>query len=338
MLFPRMGFLRDGETHLSAEKVLRRAWQGVGVAVVAALTLLLANPPGTPAPSQRPAALAGVAAQGPGTPAPSPQPSAASAQSAAQPSVQSPATAAVMDPRAATSRPSPPTRQDEFVTVWDLPPGSLVLNPASGRQEVLDPEVARSAVLFGDSQSAGGQGVATGDTWVARGLAAQGYTVRFVGAGGIGFTARTAQSGNYVDSLVSGQIKLPYGNPALVVVQGGGNDAGTGASDAAILANAERLLRELKASYPTSKYLFIGTLARGTPESARRTAVDALVGGFAQRNGASFIGAGDWLTRYGVANKMADGVHMNAAGHQDLGRVLATQLERRGLRAPARKG
>lgn len=314
--------------------MLRRVWQGVGVAIVAALTLLLTNLPGTPAPIQGPAALAGVAAQGPGAPAPTPQPSATSVQPAVQPSD----TAAAQEPRPATGRPSPPTRQDEFITVWDLPPGSLVLNPASGRQEVLDPEVARSAVLFGDSQSAGGKGVATGDTWVARGLAAQGYTVRFVGAGGIGFTAKTAQSGNYVDSLVSGQIKLPYGNPALVVVQGGGNDAGTGASDAAILANAERLLRELKASYPTSKYLFIGTLARGTPESARRTAVDALVGGFAQRNGAAFIGAGDWLTRYGVANKMADGVHMNAAGHQDLGKVLATQLERRGLHAPARKG
>lgn len=303
---------------MTAGKMRRRALQGMGVAVVTTLTLLLTNLSGAPMPdAPGPAAsTASTAAAAPTPPAPAgkspePRPTAGQAQSTA--------------PR------------DEFVSVWDLPAGSLVMNPVSGRREVMDPEVARSAVLFGDSQAAGAQGVQAGDTWVVRGLAAQGYKVRFVGAGGIGFTAKTTQSGNYVDSLVTGQITLPFGNPALVVVQGGGNDAGSGASDAAILANAERLLRELKASYPTSKYLLIGTLARGTKESARRTSVDALLAGFAQRNGVAFIGAGDWLTRYGLLNKMADGVHLNRSGHQELSKALATHLNQRGLRAPARK-
>lgn len=288
------------------------------MAVVAAASLLLTDLPGAPAPSPDPAAEAGAAAA-PGPPAPT----------------AAPATAA---PAHGTAGAPQPSGQDDFATVWDLPAGSLVLNPASGRREVLDPELARSAVVFGDSQAAGAQGVPASGTWVTRGLAAQGYRVRFVGAGGIGYTARTAQSGNYVDSLLSGQITLPYGNPALVVVQGGGNDATTGASDAAILANAERLLRELKASYPAASYLVIGTLARGTRESPRRTAVDALLAGFAQRNGVAFIGAGDWLSRYGLGNKMADGVHLNANGHQELAKALATRLNQLGLHAPARKG
>ncbi|SED85647.1 Lysophospholipase L1 [Arthrobacter alpinus] len=224
--------------------------------------------------------------------------------------------------------------KDEVTTIWDLPAGSLILNPVSGRQEVIDPEIARSAVLIGDSQSAGALGVKPADTWVERGLSARGYKVQFMGAGGIGFTATTSWASNYPDSLESGKMILPYGNPALVVVQGGGNDASAGASDAAILSNAERLLRALKASYPESKFLFIGTLARGNHAGGRRTEVDTLLAGFAQRNGVPFVSAGDWLTRYGMTNKMADGVHLTASGHKELSQVLASELKALGLQGP----
>lgn len=227
-----------------------------------------------------------------------------------------------------------PIPKDEATTVWDLPAGSLVLNPVSGRQEVIDSDVARSAVLFGDSQSAGAQGVQSGDTWVARGLAARGYKVHFLGAGGIGFTAKTSAAGNYPDSLEHGKVVLPYGKPALVVVQGGGNDASGGASDAAILANAERLLRDLKASYPESDFLFIGTLARGSQAGGRRTQVDTLLAGFAQRNGLNFVSAGDWITRYGVSNKMADGVHLTEGGHREIAKVFTARLQDMKLQGP----
>ncbi len=228
--------------------------------------------------------------------------------------------------------------KDEVTTIWDLPAGTLVMNPVSGRQEVIDPEIARSAVLIGDSQSAGAGGVKPADTWVERGLSASGYNVRFMGAGGIGFTATTSWAGNYPDSLESGKMILPYGNPALVVVQGGGNDASAGSSDAAILTNAERLLRALKASYPESKFLFIGTLASGHLAGGRRTEVDTLLSEFAQRNGVPFVSAGDWLTRYGVSNKMADSVHLTAAGHKELSKALASELKILGLQAPTFTG
>ncbi|MGO2539695.1 MAG: SGNH/GDSL hydrolase family protein [Specibacter sp.] len=227
-----------------------------------------------------------------------------------------------------------PGPKDETVTVWDLPAGARVVNPVSGRTEVIDPAIARSAVLFGDSQSAGAKGVSASDTWVEKGLAARGYQVNFVGAQGIGYVTKTSLSANYPDSVESGAVVLPYGNPALVVVQGGGNDAARGASDAEILAHAARLLRDLKASYPTSKYLFIGTLASGTP-GGRRTQVDALLAGFAKHNGAMFVSAGDWLTRYGVANQMADGVHLTAGGHEVLAKVLAAKLAALQLEAPS---
>lgn len=214
---------------------------------------------------------------------------------------------------------------------------SLVLNPASGRYESLDANIARTAVLIGDSQSAGAAGVSAADTWVERGLTASGYTVKFVGAPGIGFTRGYARFGSYPDALDNGQMVLPYGIPALVVVQGGGNDASAGATDAEILANAGRLLRGLEASYPNSPYLFIGTLARGGKAGGRRTEVDTLMAGFAQRNGAYFISAGDWLTRYGLSNKMADSVHLTLEGHQELSKVLASRLKDLKLQGPGLK-
>lgn len=236
---------------------------------------------------------------------------------------------------AAPAQPRPMTTPDATPTPWNLPAGSLYLNPASGREEVIDPSVGRTAVLIGDSQSSGAAGVKGADTWVERGLSAQGYAVRFVGAGGIGFAARTSKAANYPDGVESGKTRLPFGNPALVVVQGGGNDATRGVPDAVILANAARLVKDLKASYPTSKFLFIGTLAKGAGHGGgRRTQVDGLLAGFAQRNGLEFISVGDWLSRYGVAGSLADAVHLDASGHQVLARVLAGRLETLGLRGP----
>lgn len=211
---------------------------------------------------------------------------------------------------------------------------SRVLNPASGRYESLDANIASTAVLIGDSQSAGAAGVRAADTWVERGLSFCGYAVKFVGASGTGFTRSSARFGNYPDALEEGQMVLPHGNPALVVIQGGGNDAAAGATDAEILTNAGRLLRGLRESYPNSQYLFIGTLARGGTAGGRRTEVDTLLAGFAHRNGADFISAGDWLTRYGLSNKMADGVHLTLEGHQILTKVLASRLKDLKLQGP----
>lgn len=244
---------------------------------------------------------------------------------------------ATTPPPATTTSAVPSTASAAFAPST-LPAGATYLNPASGRKEVIDPAITRSAVLIGDSQSGGAAGVKSADTWMVRGLAAQGYTVRFAGTGGTGFVARSPKAANYPDGLESGKTLLPYGNPALVVVQGGGNDASQGVADDAILANAARLLKDLKESYPASKFLFIGTLAKGaTHGGGRRTHVDSLLAGFAKRNGLPFISVGDWLTSYGVAGSLADAVHLNENGHQVLARVLANRLTSMGFKGPAAK-
>jgi acyl-CoA thioesterase I len=214
------------------------------------------------------------------------------------------------------------TRIGPDVDPAGLPAGSVYRNPANGRNEVIVKDTSSTAVLIGDSQSEPSYG------WPRQGLAAAGYKVFFCGRGGTGFVASNGQTGNYIDALQRGDWNLPYGTPPLVVIEGGGNDAGRGASDAQIVANADRLIASIRQRYPAARLLMVGTLARGAQYGGgRRTEVDALLGRVADRQGLPFVSAGDWLTRYDLTGSMADGVHLNKQGHAALGVIFGQRLE-----------
>lgn len=208
---------------------------------------------------------------------------------------------------------------------------SRVRNTGNGRLEAVVPDVSRTVLLIGDSQSE------PTDGWPRLGLAAAGYDVYFCGRGGTGYVAANGATGNYVDALQRGDWLLPAGTPALIVIEGGGNDASTGASDAQIIGNAERLVTDLRTRYPGTRLAMIGTLALGANDGGgRRSEVDALVGSVAAARGLPFVSVGDWLTRYGLAKDLADAVHMNAQGRAALGALLERRLRDLGLdRMPA---
>ena len=204
--------------------------------------------------------------------------------------------------------------------------GSRVLNPVNGRLEAEIPEISGTVLLIGDSQSE------PVDGWPRLGLAAAGYKVYFCGRGGTGFVASNGATGNYIDALLRGDWLLPSGTPALIVIQGGGNDAAGGASDRQIAANAERLIAELRERYPGTRMAMIGTLARGEAHGGgRRTEVDAVLGSVAASHALPFVSVGDWLTRYSLVKDLADSVHMNPAGRQKLGTLLEGRLRVLGL-------
>lgn len=212
----------------------------------------------------------------------------------------------------------------------NLPAGTIYRNPASGRDEVVVPDISRTALLIGDSQSE------PADGWPRLGLAAIGYKVHFCGLGGTGFVATNGKTGNYVDALQRGDWLLPYGTPPLIVLQGGGNDAGQGATDAQIVANADRLIAALNERYPGVRKVLIGTLGRGANYGGgRRSQVDALLGTVAAKHGMPFVGVGDWLTKYGLTKDLVDAVHMNSSGRRSLGALLERRLLDLGITAPA---
>lgn len=204
--------------------------------------------------------------------------------------------------------------------------GSRILNPANGRLEAVVPNISRTVLLIGDSQSE------PTDGWPRQGLEAAGYQVYYCGRGGTGFVSANGKTGNYIDALLRGDWLLPSGTPALIVIQGGGNDATTGASDSRITGNAERLITELRNRYPGTRIAMIGTLARGEGNGGgRRTEVDTLLGSVAAAHNLPFVSVGDWLTRYGLAKDLADSVHMNPNGRRALGALLERRLRDLGL-------
>lgn len=210
-----------------------------------------------------------------------------------------------------------------------MPAGTVIRNPANGRKEVVVQDIARTAVLIGDSQSE------PDDSWPRRALAGLGYDVHFCGRGGTGFVASNGTTGNYIDALQRGDWLLPYGAPPLVVIAGGGNDASRGATDQQITANAERLIASVRQRYPGARLAMVGTLARGAANGGgRRTEVDALLGTVAARHAIAFVGVGDWLTRYNLTGFLADGVHMGPGGHAALGSLLGRRLDELGFRSP----
>lgn len=186
----------------------------------------------------------------------------------------------------------------------------------------------KTALLVGDSQSAGAANVPGARTWTQSALRAAGYEVQFAGAGGIGFVASNGSgSPNYPTSLTQNRWALPSGAPALVVVEGGGNDARTGATDAQILQGADATVQALHHRYPTSRMLMIGTLSGvRSPAGSRRAEVDRLLGDYARTRQIAFVGAGDWLARYSLVGSLADDVHLTQDGHDVLAGVLATRL------------
>ena len=226
--------------------------------------------------------------------------------------------------------PSTPTTPTETSDPASLPPCSIYRNPANGREEVVLEDSGHTALLIGDSQSE------PAVSWPRRALTALGYHVYFCGKGGTGFVAANATTGNYITALSRGDWRLPYGSPPLVVIQGGGNDAGTGASDADITANAERLVNAVHERYPDAALAMIGTLALGSDHGGgRRTEVDALLGTVAAKQGIPFVSVGDWMTRYELLQFTSDRVHLGTEGHRKLWAILGVYLKDMGLQPKA---
>ncbi|MDQ0820099.1 acyl-CoA thioesterase-1 [Arthrobacter sp. V4I6] len=230
-----------------------------------------------------------------------------------------------------TPAPGPDAGPDAGPDPATMPPCSIHRNPASGREEVVLKDLGHTALLIGDSQSAPAVG------WPRRALTAVGYHVYYCGAGGTGFVAANGKTGNYSDALDRGDWRLPYGSPALVVIQGGGNDATKGASDGEITANAERLIGMLRQRYPGATLAMIGTLALGADHGGgRRTEVDTLLGTVAAKRGIPFVSVGDWMTRYDLLQYASDRVHLDTEGHRKLGTILGTMLKDMRLQAEDR--
>lgn len=198
----------------------------------------------------------------------------------------------------------------------DFQKGSLMYVPRLGRVMAYDPGVEKSAVVIGDSQ-------AGKDTWVGKGLASLGYAPVILGAGGTGYTRGNGTVDSYPEALEEEEWLLPWGTPALVILQGGGNDA-YGPSNQAIRHNAIQLIREVRRTYPESRIVVVGVIGSG---SGRRGEIDDLMGRVATEQQLEFLSVKDWWSRYALSSKLEDGMHLGKAGHDAAAPVFARELK-----------
>ena len=198
----------------------------------------------------------------------------------------------------------------------DFQKGTLMFAPRVGRIMSYDPSVEQSAVVIGDSQ-------AGPDTWVGKGLSALGYKPVILGAGGTGYTRGNGTVDNYPEALEAEEWLLPWGNPGLVIIQGGGNDA-YGPANAEIRNNAVQLIRELKRTYPHTRLVMVGVIGDG---KGRRAEIDDLLARVAAEQGLDFLSPKDWWKRYSLDSKLDDGLHMGKAGHDAAAPRFAQELK-----------
>ena len=182
---------------------------------------------------------------------------------------------------------------------------------------------ASTVVFLGDSQL-------DLDSWGEQGARAAGYPRQVVRSiGGLGYVSGSPAvgGGSATDALAQDRILLPQGNPGLVVVTLGGNDARIGATDAAILSQANRLWDELRRKYPRSTILINGVLSRYDSSHAQRRWVDGLVTREAALRGWPRISLAGTATIAGAAADYLDGTHMNQTGHNKVAPLYASALK-----------
>ncbi|EMY34291.1 GDSL family lipase [Arthrobacter crystallopoietes BAB-32] len=220
--------------------------------------------------------------------------------------------------------------------VWAVVPQAA---PAPSVTAAPSAEPVPIALVIGDSQAHGGQGVTTATAWVAQGLLRAGYDPEVQGHGGTGYLKGRPRNGDgerlsYLQSLQHDAYSLPPAqNVGLVVVQGGGNDASY--PDRGIEAAASDVVRILKSKYPHARFAIVGPLNQGGDPGSRRVEVTEVLAGVADGQDAAFIDATDWVADNDLAEHLhKDGLHLNQDGHDRLAAVFTTALDDAGLAAP----
>ena len=178
---------------------------------------------------------------------------------------------------------------------------------------------ASTAVFLGDSQL-------DLDSWGEQGARAAGFPRQVVRSiGGMGYVSGSPV-GSATDAVLSDRILLPQGNPGVIVVNLGGNDARIMATDAAILSQANKLWDELRRKYPRSTIVINGVLSRYDSSHFQRRWVDGMLMREAALRGWPHISMAGTATIAGADGNYLDNIHMNQTGHNKVAPLYASAL------------
>ncbi|MFK0002049.1 GDSL-type esterase/lipase family protein [Paenarthrobacter sp. NPDC090522] len=179
---------------------------------------------------------------------------------------------------------------------------------------------ASTAVILGDSQL-------DLDSWGEQGARAAGYPRQVVRSiGGMGYVSGSSV-GSATDAVLLDRILLPQGNPGVVIVNLGGNDARIMATDAAILSQANKLWDELRRKYPRSTIVINGVLSRYDSTHFQRRWVDGMLMREAALRGWPHVSMAGTATIAGADGNYLDNIHMNQTGHNKVAPLYASALK-----------
>ncbi|MBP1137388.1 lysophospholipase L1-like esterase [Arthrobacter sp. PvP023] len=197
-------------------------------------------------------------------------------------------------------------------TIWD---------PRTKELYSAEPVDSATAVIIGDSQL-------DLDSWGEQGTRMAGFDHQIKrGYGGMGYVATNrAAGGSVLQGLLTDTILLPQGDPGLVIVTLGGNDARIGASEALIVESANRTWDELKRRYPRSTIIINGVLSRDDNSHSQRRWVDGLLMREAAAHGLKRISLAGAASAAGAAGYYQDANHLTQAGHNIVAPLYAEAL------------
>lgn len=177
-----------------------------------------------------------------------------------------------------------------------------------------------SVIIYGDSQL-------DGDAWMEQGARVLGYTDQYsLGYGGMGYSTRNAiAAGTGWDALNEGHIPFPGGNPGLVIINLGGNDAKSGRTDAQVISDSTATWKKIKTMYPNSKIIVNGVMSRTDDSHIKRRHIDDVLAANAKKQGVTYISVSGLAS---VANaEYKDNVHMTQNGHNAVAKLYTPLLQ-----------
>ncbi|MEI3865612.1 SGNH/GDSL hydrolase family protein [Microbacterium sp. CCNWLW134] len=189
-----------------------------------------------------------------------------------------------------------------------------------------------TAWVIGDSQAAAEA------SWVARAPADLGYDVTLSARGGIGFVAAppgsdaSAGHPSIRDALAAG-LWQPPADPALIVVQSGGNDQTFPIEH--VRASAEASLDQLRTTFPEATIVVVGPLVQVEAWAPQRRAVSATLAEVSAARGIAFVDTTGWVASSGLSPFLVDDRHFSPAGHDALTGIFVRALAGAGVGDPA---
>lgn len=208
-----------------------------------------------------------------------------------------------------SSAPAPPST---------APPSTAPVTPSAALPALPGPGAL--VLFFGDSYTAGFGATSDDTAYPARTAAAFGWVADVAAGPGTGFLNGGGTGQDYLERLAL----LEVGTPALVVLQGGLNDAALGPDAQTQRAATAEVLAALAQRFPGVPVVLLGPpLVPVIEEDAVRT-VDEAMARAAADAGVPYVSP--VRAGWDVAGRLSDGLHPDDAGHALVAERLAGAL------------